>query len=259
MDEITANHAEIVEMLPDYALGALDDADIDRIARHLGGCAGCRAELQGVLETLGLIAAVPPPGAAVRGAVLARALGQSGASAAPAPLLLRSAAGTRSDGQRSRTPWGGRAARLGLVAAALLLYAALGAWNVRLQRQVGDGNPLAALLSDAVVAHPLTDSEVSPPATGYLVVAPDRDEAVLVADDLPPLPEDQRYQIWLFGEDGGRVGGGLFSVEPDGRVRVRVEAPAPFAAYVAIGVSAEPVGGSPAPTSPLALGGWLPT
>ncbi len=71
------------------------------------------------------------------------------------------------------------------------------------------------------------------------------DGAVLMAEDMPPLPEGQTYQIWVI-EDDTPEPSGLF--EPaDGPVAAVVESPLEGADAVAVTV--EPEGGSPQPTS----------
>jgi anti-sigma-K factor RskA len=77
--------------------------------------------------------------------------------------------------------------------------------------------------------------------------------AVLWAEDLPPLPASQSYQLWLIYADGTRDSGAVFSVPADGSATVVVVAPKPFSAYARFGISVEPAGGSPAPTGPAAL------
>ncbi|MGH2557820.1 MAG: anti-sigma factor [Thermomicrobiales bacterium] len=81
--------------------------------------------------------------------------------------------------------------------------------------------------------------------------------AFLLAHGLPALPSDQRYQIWLFTESGEQISAGSIAGGADGFVQGLIRAPESFAAYWAIGLSAEPYAGNAAPTAPLALGGWL--
>lgn len=258
MDDAKPLHPEIVERLPDYALGALPEPELDLVARHLEGCAECRAELRRVLAVGAALADVPPPSAASRDALLARATGRV---VAPVPTRVDPPLGRapRSIGDRpaERPRPGSRAPLWVALAAALALAVGLGAWNVRLQRGDADGDVVAAVVAGAAVAHPLTDSELVPPASGVLFADPESERALLVARDLPPLPSDRRYQVWLFTDAGERIGAGPIEVEADGRTTAPIEAPAPFAGYVAVALSAEPRAGSPAPTSPLALGGWL--
>ena len=78
------DHLTLVELLPDFVLGKLDETSLHRVTRHLEDCQICRNESVTAMEALGTLADVPPPPAFLRGAVLRRAaafppaLGQSG-------------------------------------------------------------------------------------------------------------------------------------------------------------------------------------
>lgn len=256
-----------MELLPDYVLGALSDDEQRRVAQHLDECARCRAELEHLLETASLLAPVVRPSPRAKSALLARVRAQE----ASAPVVLRSVeeppeaavppaplavpeTGRHASGRRF---WPARAARLALAVVLLAAVVSLGLWNLALQRQLERRDPVAALLADPAAAHPLTDSQLGTGAVGIIYTDPASEVALLRAYGLPPLPADQRYAIWLFTESGERIGAGSFAVGADGNAQVLVRAPAPFAQYWAVGVSAEPAGGSPDPTSPLAIGGWI--
>ena len=100
--------------------------------------------------------------------------------------------------------------------------------------------------------------ETAAEAAGVLFAEPDGREMLLVASGLPPLPGDQRYQVWLFTTDDELVSAGLVNAGNSGEVRVVLRTPEPFANYVGVGLTAEPQGGSAAPTSGMVLGGSLP-
>lgn len=259
-------HEETQELLPDYVLGALDDEALSRVAWHLDGCPICRPAWEELLETVSLLAPVAHPRPAARQALLVRvaarevappAAGESPAAAtwpAPPERATTTTAERRRDRPQRRQIG---PARLALAAVLVATILSLAAWNVVLQRQLGERDTIAALLSNPAAAHPLTDSELSTGAAGFLYADPQGNVALMMAYRLPALPPDQQYQIWLFTEDGERESGGLFAVDAEGNGQVLIRAPAPFAKYWAVGVSAEPAEGSPAPTSPLAIGGWI--
>lgn len=236
-------HDDLRELLPDYAIGTLDEAQAALVMQHLDTCPACRRSLADLFEIIGLLAPVQYPSPPVRSALLARVAARG--SAAPLPI--------RRSGHLGR--WRRAAARGALAAAAVLLLA-LGGWNLALQRQLDQRATAARLFDNPAAAHPLTDGEL-PGAQGVLYAAPNGDTALLLASGLPLLPPDQRYQLWLFTEDGARESSGVFAVAPDGTARVSVQPPAGFARYVAVAVSPEPVAGSVAPTGPLVLGGWI--
>lgn len=257
--ETTPDHDELTEMLPDYAVGALSDADLARIARHLDGCAACRRELANLMETLANLVVAEPPSPAVKASLLARVTSQPRHAPSPVaaevpaadhePIPLASRRQPTANGRWARVAW------LGAVAAVLIV--ALGAWNVSLQRQLDDQPERPALVSAAANVVPLTDSQLTSPATGVMVLDPASDEAMIVAEGLPQLSADQRFQVWLFTDDGERISAGLLAPREDGRLNASIRAPQPLGAYAAIAMSAEPVGGSAEPTTALVLGGWL--
>ena len=92
-------------------------------------------------------------------------------------------------------------------------------------------------------------------ARGLLLLKPDDPHAVLIVQDLPPLPRDRAYQLWLGWGDRQRDNGGVFRVDAQGFGLVHITAPQPFATYQRVGITEEPAGGSPGPTSPRVIGG----
>ena len=253
------------ELLPAYALGAVDGEDLREMESHLAtGCAECRRQLdlwQGDLEELA--ASVEP----VAPSETARRRVQRIAGAA-APV-------------RSRPPWTLRWAVL--VAAASLLIVVwsgwrqarlgdeldrLGAERDRLARQVSgldrqlglaraEANRMAESL--AIISSPGSKAIVlaglgpSPQASGHTFVSPERGKAVFYAFDLPALAPDKTYQLWWI-EGGKPVSAGIFNVDERGTGSVRVER-APQVAADAWAVTIEPAGGVPAPTGEMVLKG----
>lgn len=269
MDDTTAyQHEELADSLPDYALGVLGDVDARRVARHLAACPRCQRELDQLLEIVGVLPGVAPPQPRVRETLLARAAAGRPPLAAPSRVPDRAAdpvipvTPPHHPARQSlpRSPiarWSRLRPGPAMLAVAAVLLVWLGAWNVRLQSQVDRQAALAELVASAEAAYPLTDSQLSPPASGVLFAGAGTEQALLVARDLPALTGDQRYQVWLFPPDGAPIGGDLFTVDADGNAQVVVKPPTPLAEFMAVGVSAEPRQGSPSPTSPLALGAWL--
>lgn len=134
---MTTNHDDLAGLLPDYAVGALGDADFRRVARHLDQCPPCRVQLEQWWELAGLFAASAPPSPAVRGRLLtlARSTVQEtppgnaphpthGAATGSAPASLRArAACPPADRRRAWLRRGGRTrlAVVGVAAAVALL------------------------------------------------------------------------------------------------------------------------------------------
>jgi anti-sigma-K factor RskA len=115
-----------------------------------------------------------------------------------------------------------------------------------------------AMMSEQVTAYPLDDSDLSESAAGVVFAEPESREVYLVANGLPVLPQNQRYQVWLFTADDQQESAGLLTVGADGDLRAVLETPEPFADYVGVALTAEPLAGSEVPTSDLVLGGSFP-
>ncbi len=74
----------VFDLLPCYALGILDEAEVLVVTRHLADCAVCRAELESYSETPSHLAVAAPrldPGAGLKARVLSRVHGAAGQNA----------------------------------------------------------------------------------------------------------------------------------------------------------------------------------
>lgn len=100
----------------------------------------------------------------------------------------------------------------------------------------------------------LAGTEAAPGASGTLVQDPAGDRAFLLVKSLPSLPANREYQIWRIKGDRP-VGVGTFGLTD--RPEQLIILGADFADADAIGVSVEPLGGSPAPTGQIVLLGTL--
>jgi anti-sigma-K factor RskA len=272
-DTTLRDHLTIVAQLPDFVLGKLDETSLRRVSRHVDGCPTCRRELANALDVLGLLAVAPAPPAWVRGAILRRAAAEHPAAtrqgAAPGDAIAEPIA--RAEDRRSLesgrnrrrlVPFARPVPRWALVAAsaAILLISGLVGWGYeqRNGNAVIEDIPDFTVMTDATTAYPLDDSDLPVSAAGVLFAEPDGRAVYLVANGLPVLPDDQRYQVWLFTTQDGLESAGLVTTEADGDVRAFLETPAPFADYVGVALTAEPATGSTVPTSDLVLGGSFP-
>ena len=250
------------ELLPAYALGAVDGEDLREMEAHLAtGCAECRRQLdlwQGDLEELA--ASVEPV-----------------APSETARRRIQRLAGAKEEVRPRSSRWPA------IVAAASLLIAVwsgwrqarlgdelerLGAERDRLARQVSGldqqlglaraeadrmAESLAIITSPGSRAIVLAGLGPSPNAKGHTFVSPERGKAVFYAFDLPALAPDKTYQLWWI-EGGKPVSAGVFNVDQRGTGSVQVER-APQGATDAWAVTVEPAGGVPEPTGEMVLKG----
>lgn len=244
------DHEALENLLPAYALEALDDEERRAVERHLADCANCRARLaeyRAVGEAL-LRApdpVTPPP--RVRAGLIARLAEEGREPTRPARLAWL----------RALSPWAwlgslGLALLLALNVALLAETRALRQEQARLAEQVQVGQTALAL-----AAYPESRTVVFQEnhTGGVLLYHPERPVAVLYAWGVDPPPPGQAYQAWLIRPDGSRVSAGLFraSAKSEG-VWILLGAPAPLQEFVGFGVTVEPETGSPGPTGPRVMG-----
>jgi anti-sigma-K factor RskA len=241
-----------------YVLNAVSDAERRIFEDHLAGCSNCAQDTAELLETTVLLAGeseVEPP-AHLRGRVLAAVAHtrqlppETGTPTGRPPEALFQDPG----GSPGRSLWLRRTATLA-AAAGIAVAVTLGIQavdtNSRLERdlqaleQVNDRNDQVAELLAAPDAK-LVRGDVAGGGTGTVVASPIKGQVVFLAHGLALLPEDRTYQLWLIGADGPRPAGLLES--SDG-------SPGPllaggFTGREAVGLTVEPRGGSPLPTTP---------
>ncbi|WP_351223991.1 anti-sigma factor [Streptomyces sp. NPDC002133] len=255
----TGRDAELHTLTGAYALHALGDRERVRFERHLDACEACAQEVRELSATavrLGLAATENPP-PAMKGQVLARIatvrqeaplVGGAGAAGGDRPRVR----GFRPGGRR-------RLSRL-VLAACLAGVAALGGVAVWQQRAAEEARTVAqqAQRQAESLAQVLTAPDVRTSttalgdggATGTVAVSRERDRAVFLASGLPRPGAGKVYQLWF--ADGG-------TMRPAGLLDSSGAAEAllmdgPVGRATGMGVTVEPAGGSPAPTSePLAL------
>jgi anti-sigma-K factor RskA len=266
-DTSLRNHLTIVGQLPDFVLGKLDETSVRRVARHLEDCPVCQREATNAMVALGTLADVPPPAATVRSEILRRADATRPAASGPAPaaddawaVSDESRGITRFPGWSRRTRWRWDQSVHGkaVAAAVVVLVSGLLGWSYEQRAPTLQQDRVDAMMDEQVVAYPLDDSDLPVSAAGVVFAGPASREVYLVANGLPVLPHDQRYQVWLFTDDDKQESAGLVTVEPDGDLRAYLQIPEPFADYVGVALTAEPMGGSAVPTSDLVLGGSFP-
>lgn len=238
-------HDRVLELLPAFVFGSLDEGEAVIVAGHLAACEVCRLEqqaYQAVVDELALTlpAAAPSP------ALLQRLMARLERSAT-APSTLPGAA----------VPpglWPGFWQRGGLAwsVISLLLIVGLGLSNIWLWQRVNGLTTVAP--TDQMQAVLLNSTAAAPQASGYLLISAKGDRGALVVDDLPLLPPDSAYQLWLI-RDGQRTSGALFSVDEAGYGLTWITAPDSLFSYSEFGVSIEPSGGSPGPTGVKVLSG----
>ncbi|MFE0651410.1 anti-sigma factor domain-containing protein [Streptomyces sp. NPDC059534] len=229
-----------------YVLDALDTGEErDAVERHLARCPACAAEVRELSETaarLGLAVAEPVP-PALRADVLRRIQGVRQVSPVT-PHTGRASGGGR--GLRRLPRWALAASLAGVVALAGVAgveYRHAEEAGLRAARAEARAEAVAAVLAapDARV----TTARLGDGAVGTLVHSPSLDRAVFAAAGMPAPPSGKVYQLW-YDDAGTMRPAGLM---PPGSATSATLLEGPANRSAGIGITVEPEGGSPRPTS----------
>jgi anti-sigma-K factor RskA len=234
-----------------YALDALDEVERRQFQAHLARCPDCAREVDELRATaarLGVAAAEQPP-ESLRLRVMAQV-----ASTRQEPLPATRAAPSRA---RHATGHAGWPLRLTAAAAALAAAAAvvLGVVSVRTaQQRDGVQAQLAQMQADYA---PVAQLASAPDARGgsgagvhggtaFVLASHQLNRAVLLVSGLPAPPAGGTYQAWLIGEGHSRSVG---LVPPTTPARAGPLEFGGLAGAAKVGLTIEPAGGSPQPTT----------
>jgi hypothetical protein len=249
-----------------YAVDALDDIERAQFARHLEQCTECQAEVAGLREAAAMLSettAVEPP-AGMRDRVLADIRSVRPLPPVAPPITGQvtgpdtGPSGTPAPDAAPVVPLAARRRRLRVLVAAAAAVVLLGTGGTVAVRSLSDDRD-----DQTPVARPATDVErvqraadavrrtQTLPNGGEATVIASRklDKIVVMTKDLPPLSEDEIYEMWIDDADRGMVKAGLMTADDatvvlDGDLQNAVGA----------GITVEPAGGSTVPTDePIAL------
>ncbi|MFI6543080.1 anti-sigma factor domain-containing protein [Streptomyces prunicolor] len=233
-----------------YALHALPDEENTAFERHLAGCEPCAeetAELSATAARLGLAVASTPP-TALREQVLRRIT-----------AVRQETPGRQVRSRTARVGPRTRALSRWALAACLAAATALGGTAIWQHQRAEDARDQARRATQAAdeIAAVLAASDartraagLAGGATGTVVVSRDRDRAVFVVSGMARPPGSKVYQLW-FDDAGTMRPAGLMN--PD-RADQAVLLRGGVDNASGMGITVEPDGGSPHPTSaPVAL------
>ena len=279
------NCDELEELIPTYALGALEPAERQAVEQHMESCPHCSQVLWDHLEATTVLArTVPPadPPESLWHSIQERLVQQP---AAPITVAPPSEAGEPKERARRLS----RASTTGLSVAAsfvLLFLGVLVALNLQLRSQLGDMEQenqqlqgqltefqeenqqlfdmmqeqrslsyTAALPGTEVML--LSNSAEAPRARGMLMASSDRMWGYVVTQGLQPPGDGMAYQIWLLG-DNGPTSMGIFTVDNTGYGQRFVRFPRPAYYYAELQITLEPQLGSSQPLGSQVLSTHLP-
>ena len=228
------NHERFDEVKDAYVLRALPEQERRELEEYLAAHPERQAEIDELGNVASLLALSPPeqePSPELRRSIMAVVEAQ------------RPPARTRSWLAGVKELLSVRNLTLG---AAALLVIGLFSWNMLLQGQVQDLQGQVASLQDSQQSRmvALAGTGAAQRAEAEVILLKDH-KAVLMAEDMPRVPENKTYQIWVIEDDVPQPSG-LFEADGD-TVAAVVEKPLDEDDVIAITI--EPNGGSQQPTT----------
>ncbi len=253
---MNSNYAHDNDLIGAYALDALEAADRASFEEHLLGCAACHAELADlshVVAVLPLAVELVEPPAELWSRITAAIEAES--PARPALELVAGDAPARRPRSRLTT------ALPLLAVAAMLVIAALGAADLRLQHRVDQQQAdlvfqqdvTTAIASGAPVMR-IHGTPVAPGASAALIQPANGKPAYMIVKGLPVTPTSKVYQLWLIRGDRPHSAT-TFTFSGSGTQIVHL--PSSVNGYAQTALTVEPSGGSPLPTGKMLLTGRL--
>jgi anti-sigma-K factor RskA len=259
------SHEEASDLLGAYALHAVDADEVIQVEEHLDTCPRCRAELDGLREVaaaLGNSVAEPPVGL-WSGIVSRLPEHQEGEEQVPAmpPLSGQEASPFRAPTPATRRkPSRGALATVGAFAvAAAAVAVVLGIGLVQADHKVSHLQQAAGQQAGAAVAAALAspghqvidlDSATKRQLAEFVVVPDGR--GFLVSSSLPTLKPGHTYQLWgIVGTQP--ISLGLLGASPRQATFTMAGSVQPMQ----LSITAEPAGGSVAPTGSIVATGTV--
>ncbi len=250
------------------AVGALPVPETAAVEEHLRACESCRAELAGFRETVAMLASVAAqaPPASLRRSVLAAiaVTPQLPPLAGPPPIepSVEPAAASEpypgrhgAQDESSATaqvlplrPWYRRPAAL---IAAAVAAVAIGAGAVVISQTGGRGEQVAQTTEQCVAGAADRTRYTPDHGSGSVDYAASCSAATVEVSGLPALPDERTYQLWALSADPAAAPRslGVLPQAADGQQQVVTETTRP--GEVGMAITAEPAGGSAAPTTPV--------
>jgi anti-sigma-K factor RskA len=232
------DNPSLFDQLPAYALGALSEEERAEVEAFLASSEEARAELRTYEAMLAGMATLVPARKApayltedFRKRLAATAF--PAASAMAQPHIL------------SRRQWNRRAPLL--LGLAALIVVAIGVFLMaRLAVSDPEAQAIQSILSNPAAIRVTLNAQQGATGNVSFVALPDSEVGVLVAE-LPQLPDEKQYQLWLLNDKNPDSAGVFSTTQPVRQVLVNL--PGPPRDYQKVAITVEPRGGSPGPTT----------
>jgi len=228
-------HEQFADDLALLARGTLQGEERVALEKHLEGCAACSRELERLRGDADSVAAREPLGQKIP----ARRRSSSFLPwlAAAAFLLLAGFFFRQSD-------------RLAQRAAHLQNESAQQQAQLERAREV-----VSTLTSTEAMRVTLVAGQAPPQPQGRTIYVRDRSSLIFLASNLPGLPPQKAYELWLIPTNGAPIPAGVFKPDARGSASV-IEPPLPGGVEAkAFAITVEPEQGSATPTMPIVMMG----
>jgi anti-sigma factor RsiW len=260
-------HEEALELAAAFVLGALEPEEEQAVREHLATCDLPHpefAELGSVVPLLAESVRQVDPPARLRDRIMAAAARDLEAQAAGRAEVGRRAEpalpGVEREAARPRRPFTFARPAWALAAAAVIVIAALGVWNIRLQSDLSSAQAYRDRVDQVLSIARQPDSAVAILSgdqgqnTGLVAVARDG-TAAMVLRGLPPTTGSQVYQAWVIvGSNAPVPVGALAYSDGVGYLATNV---GQVGAGATVAFTREPGPGATKPTPPIVSSGVL--
>lgn len=251
-----STHEQFADDLALLAVGALQGNERAALEKHLEGCASCRRELEqlrGDTALLALSTAGPAPPSRSRERLL-KAIAKEPRASRQQPA--------RSWGW-TLIPWFAAAA---FALAAVFFFrqsdhlaqrvAELQSQSAQQQAELERAREVVATLtSTSAMRVTLVAAQAPPQPQGKAMYVRDRSSLVFLASNMPPLPPEKAYELWLIPTSGAPIPAGMFKPDAHGSAAV-IQPPMPAGVEAkAFAITVEPEQGSATPTMPIVMMG----
>jgi anti-sigma-K factor RskA len=259
-----AGHDQFADDLALHALNALDGEDRVNLEKHLATCGACRLELEqlrgdGALLALSTLGPKPPLRARQR---LLDAVAKESAAASSRTH------DARENMQPRRSWWGvlGWAATAAVIVFAASLWkenaalkqslASASAQTAQATRELDDIRRIAApIIAPEAQRMTLVAMKTPPQPQGKAFYLRNRSNLVFVANNMPALPPQKAYELWLIPMQGAPMPAGMFKPDAHGSATVVNPPLPPGIEAKAFAITVENEAGATTPTMPIVMMG----
>jgi anti-sigma-K factor RskA len=264
-------HEQYAEDLTLYALDVLQGEERVKLEQHLATCAACRLELEqlrGDTALLALSAAGPRPPQRARQRLLDAVARESRTVSSGVANQAASQAAPDARQERGIGLWGW----VGWAVTAVLVVFAVSLWQensalrqtlasassqvVESRRETEELRKIAApILEPEAQRVTLVAAKTPPQPQGKAFYLRNRSSLVFLANNMPALPPQKAYELWLIPVSGAPIPAGVFKPDSHGSASV-VNPPLPLGTEAkAFAITVESEAGSSAPTTPILMMG----